>query len=156
MVSADLLHGESPCHALDVVRGLLVTAVLAGWCGCGNGAPPQARGPVTEATLAPVVVRSAAPGASASAPASGSDIAPIPAPASDGLGNLYGADRMGRVFGALAGLEEGHAKDTVRIVQYGDSHTASDLGVSVLRHALQARFGDAGRGFVSIGKPWKT
>src|SRR5271170_2488394 len=108
MVSADLLHGESPCHALDVVRGLLVTAVLAAWCGCGNGAPPQARGPVTEATLAPVVARSAVPGASASAPTSGHDVIGLPPPPSDGLGYLYGADRMGRVFEAFAGLEEGH------------------------------------------------
>jgi lysophospholipase L1-like esterase len=44
----------------------------------------------------------------------------------------------------------------VRIVQYGDSHTASDLGTSVFRRVLQARFGDGGRGFVSVGKPWKT
>ncbi len=44
----------------------------------------------------------------------------------------------------------------MRILQYGDSHTASDASTGVLRRLLQARFGDGGRGFVSLGKPWKT
>jgi hypothetical protein len=44
----------------------------------------------------------------------------------------------------------------VRIVQFGDSHTAADVGTGAFRHTLQARFGDGGRGFVSIGRPWKT
>ena len=44
----------------------------------------------------------------------------------------------------------------MRILQYGDSHTASDMGTAAFRRHLQARFGDGGRGFVSIGKPWKT
>ncbi len=78
------------------------------------------------------------------------------------VGHLEGPSRLTRVFEALARLEggedvhDGGARDDVRIVQYGDSHTASDLGVSVFRRALQARFGDGGRGFVSIGLPWKN
>jgi lysophospholipase L1-like esterase len=43
----------------------------------------------------------------------------------------------------------------VRIVQYGDSHTAADFGTGAFRRTLQARFGDGGRGFVSLGQPWK-
>jgi lysophospholipase L1-like esterase len=70
--------------------------------------------------------------------------------------HLEGASRLTHVFEALAKLETGGARDDVRIVQYGDSHTASDMGVSVFRRALQARFGDGGRGFVSIGLPWKN
>jgi len=71
-------------------------------------------------------------------------------------GHLEGAERLNRVFEALAALQAGRARDDVRIVQYGDSHTASDFGTSVFRRLLQARFGDGGRGFVSIGKPWPT
>ncbi len=72
------------------------------------------------------------------------------------VGHLEGPQRLTHVFEALARLEDVHAHDDVRILQYGDSHTASDLGVAVFRHALQARFGDGGRGFVSVGKPWKS
>jgi lysophospholipase L1-like esterase len=72
------------------------------------------------------------------------------------VGHLEGTHRLGHLFQALAGLDEGRAHDDVHVLQYGDSHTASDLGTAVLRRLLQARFGDGGRGFVSIGKPWKT
>jgi lysophospholipase L1-like esterase len=72
------------------------------------------------------------------------------------VGHLERRDRLGRLFEALGRLDGGHSTDDVRILQYGDSHTASDLGTSVFRRALQTRFGDGGRGFVSLGKPWKT
>jgi lysophospholipase L1-like esterase len=71
------------------------------------------------------------------------------------IGHLYGPNLLTHVFESLAGLDDGHSHEDVRILQYGDSHTASDLGVGVFRRALQARFGDGGRGFVSIGRPWK-
>ena len=80
---------------------------------------------------------------------------PSTAPAGP-VGHLVGPQRLAHLFEALARLGDGHSHDHVRILQYGDSHTASDLGVGVFRRALQARFGDGGRGFVSIGKPWKT
>jgi lysophospholipase L1-like esterase len=85
---------------------------------------------------------------------SGADAAASAAPA-DGR-YLEGSDRLARLFGGLSRLETGHANDDVRIVQYGDSHTASDTGTSVFRRILQTRFGDGGRGFVALGKPWKT
>lgn len=72
------------------------------------------------------------------------------------VGNLLGTARLAHVFEALGALEDGHAHHDVRILQYGDSHTASDIGVSAFRHAMQARFGDGGRGFVALGKPWRT
>jgi lysophospholipase L1-like esterase len=72
------------------------------------------------------------------------------------VGHLTGAGHLEHLFGVLAGLEDGHRHDDARVVQYGDSHTASDLGVAVFRHALQARFGEGGRGFVPLGRPWKT
>jgi lysophospholipase L1-like esterase len=64
-------------------------------------------------------------------------------------------DRLARFFSALADLDSREAHDDVRIVQYGDSHTAADFGTGAFRRALQARFGDGGRGFVSLGQPWK-
>lgn len=96
------------------------------------------------------------------------DQAVLPAPARAGRGAdpgaasgaapgpLYYATNLRRLFVALAALDDGHAVRDVRIVQYGDSHTAADLETGTVRRLLQARFGDGGRGFVLVGKPWKT
>lgn len=43
----------------------------------------------------------------------------------------------------------------VRILQYGDSHTAADVWTSAIRTSLQARFGDGGSGFSHAGSPWR-
>jgi lysophospholipase L1-like esterase len=101
-----------------------------------------------------------APALAAAAPAdSASQGAAAPLPPPRPVTYLEGAEHLGTVFDALADLEaataQGHPRGVVHIVQYGDSHTATDLGVSVFRRALQARFGDAGRGFLPIGRPWK-
>ncbi len=66
-------------------------------------------------------------------------------------GALEGYPALKRFFEALAHLEEGRAHDDVRIVQFGDSHTAADFETGPIRRALQTRFGDGGRGFVAIG-----
>jgi lysophospholipase L1-like esterase len=79
-----------------------------------------------------------------------------PAQAASPVGHLERRGRLDHLFAALARLEERRLGDDVRILQYGDSHTASDLGTSVFRRTLQSRFGDGGRGFISLGKPWKT
>lgn len=71
------------------------------------------------------------------------------------VGALERPQHLRRLFESLARLESGHAQDDVRIVQFGDSHTAADLQTAVVRRSLQARFGDGGRGFVAIGKPWR-
>jgi lysophospholipase L1-like esterase len=71
------------------------------------------------------------------------------------VGHLEHPERLGHLFESLAGLDQGRSHDDVRILQYGDSHTASDLGVGVFRRALQARFGEGGRGFIPLGSPWK-
>ncbi len=41
-----------------------------------------------------------------------------------------------------------------RIVHYGDSPTTADLITGDIRGILQARFGDAGHGFILPAKPW--
>ena len=42
----------------------------------------------------------------------------------------------------------------VRVLHYGDSHTASDDWAAVLRQSFQAEFGDGGPGFAMPGKPF--
>jgi len=55
-------------------------------------------------------------------------------------------------YGALARTAKGDG--VTRIVHYGDSPTTADLITGDVRHLLQARFGDAGHGFILIDKPW--
>lgn len=71
------------------------------------------------------------------------------------VGNLEHPSRLSGLFTRLSALEAGRAQADVRIVQYGDSHTASDYGTSVARTRLTARFGDGGRGFIPLGDPYK-
>ncbi|AKU96127.1 putative periplasmic protein [Labilithrix luteola] len=71
------------------------------------------------------------------------------------VGALERPAALRRFFESLGRLESEQAQDDVRIVQFGDSHTAADIETGSARHALQTRFGDGGRGFVAIGKPWK-
>lgn len=42
----------------------------------------------------------------------------------------------------------------VRVLQFGDSHTAAHFWTSTMRDALQSRFGNGGSGFIHAGKPW--
>jgi lysophospholipase L1-like esterase len=47
------------------------------------------------------------------------------------------------------------ATSPVRMIQFGDSHVASDLITKTIREDLQAVFGDGGRGFTMVDQPWK-
>jgi len=71
-------------------------------------------------------------------------------------GPLDNTAALRHFFEALAKLDDGTASDDVRIVQFGDSHTAADMMTGTARRALQARFGDGGRGFLELGRPWRT
>ena len=142
------------------MRFLCLLAVVVAPLGCGNGPAGPAKGPSSELAFAPRFDRmrlAVGPpgdtelGAASLAPPSLELRSSTPS-----VGYLEGATRLSHVFEALRALEDGQSHDDVRIVQYGDSHTASDLGAAVFRRLLQARFGDGGRGFVSMGKPWKT
>lgn len=65
------------------------------------------------------------------------------------------AEPLAPFFEALAQLEE-DGTGTVRVLQWGDSHTAADFVTSEIRHLLQERFGDSGRGFMLLGRPWRS
>ena len=58
-------------------------------------------------------------------------------------------------FAALAALEQHQAQQPVRVIQIGDSHTANDSLSGHLRELFQGRFGDAGRGWLPAGIPYK-
>jgi len=56
-------------------------------------------------------------------------------------------------FTGLRAIEKGDGGARVLISEFGDSHTAGDYMTGHMRHMLQAKFGDAGRGLVGAGKP---
>ena len=51
-------------------------------------------------------------------------------------------------------FESFRAGSATRILHYGDSPTTADSITSGIRRILQARFGDAGHGFLLIAPPW--
>ena len=57
-------------------------------------------------------------------------------------------------FEALARVRRKEPGAQVRIAHYGDSLVTSDYVSGTVRRGLQARFGDAGHGFVLIANPW--
>ncbi len=50
--------------------------------------------------------------------------------------------------------EQGKASAVVTVLHYGDSPTTADMITGDVRAQLQDRFGDAGRGYTLIAKPW--
>ena len=67
---------------------------------------------------------------------------------------LCGAEALTPLFEALAATEAGTRRTPVHILQIGDSHTAGDRITGAVRAALQARFGNGGRGVLPAGAPW--
>ena len=60
-----------------------------------------------------------------------------------------------RLFAALHGLEKGQRQDHVRILWFGDSHTAADFMSNAVREGMK-RFKSGGPGHISIGmKPYR-
>jgi len=122
---------------------------LVALCACGDAAArpkPAATATTPNGPAAPVQRNASV----ATQPA-----AIVPANRGATVGALERSSAMRRFFETLAKLEDGRIQDDVRIVQFGDSHTAADIQSAAARRALQSRFGDGGRGFVAIGRPWK-
>ena len=68
---------------------------------------------------------------------------------------LSGAEALKPFFAALHDLRTGRRATPVEVLQIGDSHTAGDFVSSGVRVRLQARFGEAGRGVMPPGVPFK-
>ncbi len=143
----------------------LVTALLA-CCAAERPAPP----PVAAAAPRPT----AEPAAPPSAPAPPPEPAPPPVHACPRLhvelpvlAEVKGlppndvppiVDTSGAALDhfrdKLARLLRGQAKDHVRIAVYGDSNLTRDFTTGGMRRLLQGKYGDAGHGFVALGRPW--
>lgn len=130
-----------------MVRRFAPVALFLAATACGEAAAKP--GPAAAATsLAKPAPRNATAIAETPAEIVSKERAPL-------VGALERPVALRRFFEAMARLESGRAQEDVRVVQFGDSHTAADVETAQIRRAMQARFGDGGRGFVPIGRPWK-
>jgi lysophospholipase L1-like esterase len=73
-----------------------------------------------------------------------------PVPIEDASGHALDA-----FFERLARTRQGESGAVTRILHYGDSTIASDYVSGTARRRLQARFGDAGHGYILIANPWE-
>jgi hypothetical protein len=80
---------------------------------------------------------------------------PKPAKAAPAPGAIVNLQALEPFLQALRALETPGTDQVVRVLQFGDSHTAADYWSGQLRRRLQARFGNAGPGHVQGGKPWR-
>jgi len=78
-----------------------------------------------------------------------------PAPPPPEPTRLSSPEALAPFFIALAALDDKTARQPVRVLQIGDSHTANDALSGRMRERLQARFGAAGRGWLPAGIPYK-
>jgi lysophospholipase L1-like esterase len=136
------------------VSAVLLCAILSA---CGGEAAPV---PATENSPAlastPQVRRPTEPETSGAPKAADAQPQSVPATSPPLRAFLEHPASLRRFYEALAALEDKTpSADDVRLIQIGDSHTAADWYTGVVRRMLQARFGDGGRGFVAVGKPWK-
>ncbi len=58
-------------------------------------------------------------------------------------------------FARLERTDRKEPNAVTRVLHYGDSTIASDYVSGTVRRRLQARFGDAGHGFILIANPWE-
>jgi lysophospholipase L1-like esterase len=58
-------------------------------------------------------------------------------------------------YAALNALEHGRIERHVRVLWFGDSHTAADFWSDAVREPLQARFGHGGPGLVLVGLKYR-
>jgi lysophospholipase L1-like esterase len=57
-------------------------------------------------------------------------------------------------FEQLYRHQKGESQGPVRILHYGDSHTAADEWTGAMRAHFQEKFGDGGAGYSYAGRPW--
>jgi lysophospholipase L1-like esterase len=129
--------------------GLSVLAALVSVM-CAAGAPePVARAPREDdkATPPASVLVSASP-----SPQTGASTTELAPSASVAVRNNPAVSlRLPHFFAALGELGRHERKQPVRVLWFGDSHTAADWWVEAVRKPLGEKFGNGGPGFVMVG-----
>ena len=78
-----------------------------------------------------------------------------PKPVPQSVAGLENAQTLEPFFKALRNLEATGSDRIVRVLHFGDSHTAADFWTGRVRSRLQARFGNGGPGLILPAKPWR-
>jgi hypothetical protein len=68
---------------------------------------------------------------------------------------IEGGKYLAPFFASLKALQNAPGSSEVRILHFGDSHTAADIFTNSVRTLFQDRFGDGGAGFSLAGYPFK-
>jgi lysophospholipase L1-like esterase len=76
-----------------------------------------------------------------------------PQPKVRGIENAQALDPF---FRALTATKSRRRIEPVRVMHYGDSHTAADILTAEIRRSLQRDFGDGGAGYMSARNPFST
>ncbi|HEX8143973.1 MAG TPA: GDSL-type esterase/lipase family protein [Pyrinomonadaceae bacterium] len=69
---------------------------------------------------------------------------------------IENAQALDSFFQALAAAKSRRRIEPVRVMHYGDSHTAADILTAEIRRSLQRDFGDGGAGYMSARNPFST
>ena len=138
------LFGDRPTHAAPAALAPLPSASVGAALLDAETTNVEAPGAVTAHTRGPI----AAARESEALP-EGKNAPPLPI--TDPTGHALDA-----FYGALARVDAKEPRRVVRIAHFGDSLIASDFVSGTLRRALQARFGDAGHGFVLMANAWPS
>jgi lysophospholipase L1-like esterase len=69
---------------------------------------------------------------------------------------MENAQALGSFFKALDDMKNGRRIEPVRIVHYGDSHTAADILTAEIRKQFQRDFGNGGAGYMIARNPFST
>ena len=63
---------------------------------------------------------------------------------------------LANFFRALRSIKSGQRREPVRVMHFGDSHTAADILTGEIRRRFQTEFGDGGPGFIVPRNPMTT
>ena len=136
----------------------LGSLLAAGACDRSSAprAQPDAAATVEEPRPAPTVDADARPDAESAPPAPSLEALRIPASAFEGLDQRIDDDdqSLAHFYQRLQAVAQDEPGAVARIAFYSVSNNAADWVTSALRHQLQERFGDGGKGFVPIASGW--
>jgi lysophospholipase L1-like esterase len=69
---------------------------------------------------------------------------------------IENAQALDPFFRSLTAAKSRRRIEPVRVMHYGDSHTAADILTAEIRRSLQRDFGDGGAGYMSARNPFST
>ena len=120
-------------HPRSTLLALLLPGAIAAGCTDAVAKPRPASEAAAEAAATPQIVRGAN-GSSTAAPLA-QVVTPQAIVRPPGIGALENPGALRRFYEALARLEDGKTTGDVRVLQFGDSHTAADYETGAVRRA---------------------